>query len=303
MRRQLAADLALIAVAAIWGTTFTIVKDSLDHVGPMEFLAVRMTLAALCITVVAIARRSPCVSSPGPGMVVGLFLFGGYALQTAGLQYTTASRAAFLTGIYVVIVPLLSGWIAGVRPRLTAWVAVMLALAGTSLLTLPSAARPGLGDIMVLGCAVCFSAQILFVGRFAPRVDTLGFVTMQLWTVAVLSALFAITLEGWRPIDILSLPAPVWIAIGITAVFATTVAFWVQSYTQRFTSPTHTALIFAMEPVFAALYAWRFGGEIMTALTLAGGVLIVGAMALGGIVETVPRSSEAAHSSICRAKR
>ncbi|HEX7127948.1 MAG TPA: DMT family transporter [Thermodesulfobacteriota bacterium] len=281
MNRRLVADLLLVLVCVFWGATFVVVKEAVALVPVNAFLAIRFCLAA----VVLVVLFAPRMRALGPGTaaaaaVLGTVLFAGYALQTYGLALTTASNAGFLTGLSVILVPLFSALVFGVRPAPRVWVAVALATGGLYLLAAPgdgSHARVEFnpGDALVVGGAVAFAWHILLTGRFARRYDPILLATVQIATTGLLGTAAALVVDGGIP---LVLPKAVWSAVVVTALFATVFAFVVQTAAQRYTSATRTALIFTLEPVFAALAAWLYAGEPMTASRLAGGALIVVAM-------------------------
>jgi drug/metabolite transporter (DMT)-like permease len=275
MRRQLQADLSLLAVTVIWGSTFVITKNALAQVAPFTFLAVRFGLATLvvgaifAVKLVAASRRELAA-----GGLVGAFLFAGYAFQTVGLQYTTAAKSGFITGLAVVIVPFAALLVLRQRPGRGAMAGVLLATSGLALLTLRGDLTIGYGDLITLGCAFAFALQIVFVGRFAPRSAAASLTAAQLVTVAVVSAACALAIEQ----PTLHLSAEVWAAAAFLALAGTAFALIVQSVAQRFTSATHTALIFAMEPVFALLFAVLLAGERLGERELLGCALMLTGM-------------------------
>lgn len=278
-RRQIAADLSLLLVALIWGATFVIVKEAVSQIGVFTFLTLRFLFAALVLGLMFWPRLR--ASSPREflaGALVGLFLFGGYALQTTGLKYTSASKAGFITGLSVVIVPLLSTLLLRQKPGLNALVGVLLATTGLGLLTLRGLSMAQ-GDLWVLGGAVAFALQIVALGRFAPQMETGSLATIQVATVALLSAPLAWASEGALP----QMSHQVWFAIFFTGIMATSLAFLAQSKAQRFTSPTHTALIFAAEPVFAALFGYLLLQERIGCRGFLGCALILAGMVVGEI--------------------
>jgi drug/metabolite transporter (DMT)-like permease len=269
------ADLGLLVVAAVWGGTFVMVKDALSEAGPLTFLAVRFALAAV-VLVPTLARRREALSwrLVGGGGGLGLLLFGGYAFQTAGLQFTSASKAGFITGLSVVIVPLFSALVLQRPPGLTTWLGVSLATVGLALLSLGDELSVGLGDGLVLGCAFCFALHIVALGRLSPKTDTLALTSAQILAAACLNTAGALIFEAPRASHLIAvLPAALF-----TGLFATVGAFYLQTYAQRFTTPTHTALIFSMEPVFAALFAYLLAGERLEARGLIGCGLILAGM-------------------------
>ena len=292
-RRQLSADLLLLLVTAVWGGTFVMVKDAVSAYPVFGFLTVRFALATLALLPVAARRlRRLGWRGWGAGALIGLFLFAGYAAQTIGLRYTSASKTGLITGLSVVIVPLLSAAVIRRRPAAGALLGVGLATVGLVLLTLGPTQGLAIerGDLIVLGCAVGFAAHIVAVSVFAPRMDALALTFVQVLVVAVLS-LGASTLEGaWA-----APTGPVWFAAAFTGVLATAVAFGSQNVVQRFTTPTHTALIFTAEPVFAAAFGVLLAGEALLARGVAGGILIV-----AGTVASETEWSERAAAGVVR---
>jgi len=275
MRRQLQADLALLAVTVIWGSTFVIIKNLLTQVAPFTLLAVRFGLATLVVGAIFATRL---VAAPrrelAAGTLAGAFLFAGYAFQTVGLQYTTAAKSGFITGLAVVIVPFAALLVLRQRPGRGAMAGVLLATAGLALLTLRGDLTIAYGDLITLGCAFAFALQIVFVGRFAPRSAAVNLTVAQLVTVAVASAACALAVEQ----PTLRLSAEVWAAAAFLALAGTAFALIVQSVAQRFTSATHTALIFALEPVFALLFAVLLAGERLGEHELLGCALMLAGM-------------------------
>ncbi|MHB1355340.1 MAG: DMT family transporter [Anaerolineae bacterium] len=271
-RRQIKADLALLLMTLIWGSTFVMVKDAVTNYPVFPFLAIRFAMATLILLVVGFKRlRSLTWRKLTAGIVVGLLLFAGYSFQTIGLRYTSASKAGFITGLSVVIVPILSMLFWKHKPSVAAILGVILATLGLASLTLNERFAIGYGDLIVLGCAFSYALHIISIGVFAPRIDPIALSIVQIATVTVASTIASfVTGVGW--------PAPtgqVWFAAGFTGLLATALAFGVQTSAQRFTTSTHTALIFVAEPVFAAVFGVLLAGDVLTGRVLAGGILIV----------------------------
>lgn len=285
--RRLQADAALLGVAFIWGVTFVVVQNALDSIGPYYFIATRFSLAFLFLALVAwrhwrtITRREIAA-----GVAVGLFFFGGYAFQTMGLQYTSAANAGFITGLSVVLVPLFSALAARRWPEPVAGLSAALACAGLALLSLGEGFTLNWGDILVFACAICFAFHIMAVGHFAPRSRPLVFASIQIATVATVSWLIAPHLEAWPG----TFTGPVWIALAITAIPATSGALLIQTWAQQFTSPIHTAIIFTAEPVFAALAAYFWAGQSLGPRQLVGCALILGSMLLAELKPSKAKS-------------
>jgi drug/metabolite transporter (DMT)-like permease len=289
MSRRVLADGALLTVTAIWGLTFVMVRDAVHAYPVFAFLATRFALALVGLLPILVWRRHhwrPTPRAPrltrqlAAGALIGITLFAGYAFQTLGLLYTTPAKAGFITGLSVVIVPVLGVIFLRERlhPAVVAGVAV--ALAGLSLLSLSgvrSLAAVNPGDLLVLACAVSFAGQIVLVGRFAPRMNALLLTTAQIATVALLAAVISLLVEQppiWPPRG-----QPLFAAV-FTGLLATALAFGVQTAAQRFTTATHAALIFAAEPVFAALGSYLLSGEVLSLPEWLGCGLILAGMLL-----------------------
>lgn len=281
------ADITLLLIAFIWGTTFLIVQQAIASLPPNTFNAVRFTVAALFLLLILAIKsphqlkewRRPLLKA---GIILGFWLCLGYALQTVGLLYTTPSKAGFITGLSVVLVPLFSFMLMRERVKPVAVIGVILAAAGLYLLTQNQEFSFNLGDILVFGCAICFAMQIVFTGKYAPSFSALPLAIVQLGTVAVMSWIYAFFFEDWsRAFDpaIIFLPE---VATGlvVTSIFATALAFLAQTALQKQTSSTRVALIFALEPVFAALTSYVFIHEVLNGRQLTGCLMIFTGMIL-----------------------
>ena len=278
-RQRFLADAALLAVAFVWGTTFTVVKEATAELPTFSYLAIRFALAAVVLILLYPRRfswRSQAFSGRAwkDGAIIGLFLFLGYGFQTLGLQTTTPSKAGFLTGLAVVLVPLLSAVFLRERLAVPALAGVTLATAGLGLLTLNGAAGSATGDLLVLGCALAFALHIIAVGRFSAHHDPVVLAFVQIAVTSAASGVAAWLTEP--PVRAISPRA--WGAIVLTGVLATSAAFLIQTTAQRFTTSTHTALIFTMEPVFAATFSYLYLGEVLTPRAAFGGLLVLAGM-------------------------
>jgi drug/metabolite transporter (DMT)-like permease len=278
MNRRLQADLALGLCSLIWGATFVVVQNALAFSSVFVFNALRFSLAAIVIGLVywrALRRinRSEAVA----GALMGFFLFGGYALQTTALRFTTASKTAFITGSGVVLVPVLLTIFWGRRVNRWVWAGALAALAGLYYLTVPPTgiAKLNIGDVYALCCAVMFALYIIFVGRFSPRHSVAALSFLQVAATAVLNVFFLPILAAarWETPRVewnISLVA----AILITGLGATALCFSLQVWAQQFATPTHTAILISLEPVFAALTSVIVAGEHLSARVLAGAALV-----------------------------
>ena len=279
MSRSIKAHLLLVLTTLIWGSTFVLIKEALKDSSPLLLNAVRLALAAVLL---ALYYRKYLTTWTRPaltsGMIVGIFLYLGYAFQTAGLKLTTPSKSAFLTGTSTVLVPLVL--VAFLKARIHPWrvVGIALAFLGLFLMTVP-AGRAGLadfanvnrGDILSIGCAIGFALQIVFLGRATARFPFEQIAVLQIVTAAVLMALTTPLLEHPR----FQPTSAVIATVLITGILGTAVAFTVQAWAQQFTPATHTALIFNMEPVFAWLTSFIYLHERLGGRAGAGALLIL----------------------------
>jgi drug/metabolite transporter (DMT)-like permease len=250
------ADLALIAVTAIWGCTFLLVQNALHDVSPILFLGLRFAVASCALFLVY--RRKLMRAALLPGLATGGFLFAGYAFQTVGLQYTTASKSAFLTSLSVPLVPLAGSLVYRLVPKPFELLGVAVATTGMLLLTAPSSfAGIGRGDWLSVLCAVSFAGQVVAVTHAAGKGNFETLALVQMFTASILSFATYRFLETpvlrWTPAVIS--------AILLTGLLASALAFSVQAWAQQFTSVTRAAIIYALEPVFAWITSWWLMGE------------------------------------------
>jgi drug/metabolite transporter (DMT)-like permease len=268
------AVLALVAVTAVWGVTFVQVKDAVEVYPLFAFLALRFAIASLTLAVPGAARlRGLRRSGTTAAAFAGALLAGGYTLQTAGLERTSVSSAGFVTGMYVVLTPLLALALFRIRVGAAAWAGVALATAGLAMLSGVDAGSPG-GDLLVLAGAAVYSLQIVLMERYAPLYDPLAFTLVEMVAAFAVLAIVALPQyavpRGWT----------VWGALLVTGVFASALAFLVQTWAQRRTSATRTALVFTLEPVWAALFGYTLAGDRLGALGWTGCAVIMAGILL-----------------------
>ncbi|MCU0226877.1 MAG: DMT family transporter [Bryobacterales bacterium] len=273
-RRERLATYALVGICLVWGATFTVIKTALDDVSAVLFLALRFGVATFALWL-GLRSRSPIrVDRPvmGAGFLLGLALFGGYLFQTVGLRFTTPSRSAFLTGLFIVLVPLMAAMVQRRLPSPSEAGGVLLAFAGMALLSGPVTGSPtAQGDLLTIVCAVCYAVHILALGHFARRHDTRTLALLQVG----FTFLFSLAAFWWVEPVRFQPGWGVWMAVAFTGVLATAIAFLVQTWAQRVTSPTRTALIFALEPVFAWVTAFLVLGEHLVGWSAVGALLIL----------------------------
>jgi len=263
-------DLSLILVTAIWGSTFLIVQNSLGQLSPLAFLACRFTVASFILLL--LNRRHLTRAAIFPGIVTGIFLFGGYAFQTVGLQFTTASKSAFLTSLSVPMVPFAAALVYRKAPRSFEILGLVFATLGMLLLTVPgSVGEIGQGDLLSVLCAISFTAQVVAVSHYAGRGNFETFVATQMVTVAALS----LATCRWAEPFVFHPGPSAWAAVLITGILATALAFSVQAWAQQYTSVNRAAIIYALEPVFAWLTSYIFVGELVSVRSAAGAALIL----------------------------
>ncbi len=273
------ADLALLSVAIIWGTTFIVIKKALADVAPFTFMSLRFTAAFLFMLLVLIVKhyksREKLITEDllKAGSVIGLFVFLGYALQTIGLKYTSATNAGFLTGLSVVLVPLINTFITKRLPSTSVIQGCLLAAAGLGMLTLQEGLTLHKGDIMMVLCALAFAFHIISVSHYSKKHNALHLATFQIGLIALLST--CITLGQPETSRQIIWSKDLWIALLLTSIPATSLAFFIQNTAQRFTSPSRAAIILSMEPVFGAFFAWLWGGEVLTTKELLGAALVL----------------------------
>lgn len=277
--RRLQADLGLTFCTILWGSTFVVVKHSLDHSSVFLFLALRFTLAGILMAlwrprIFYSVEREEIFA----GLRLGFFMFAGYAFQTAGLQYTSASNSGFVTGSSVVLVPLLFGLFWG--HRLTAWVYAGALAAGFGLyyLTIPveGVAHLNKGDVLTFVAAASYAVHIILVSEYTKQHSASALSVLQViacagmaWIMTGIAAAIR-----WQPVRFV----PSWsllVGISICAVFATAVAFSIQLWAQQYTTPGHAAILFTLEPVFAVLTSYLFLGERLAMRAIFGAAFVL----------------------------
>lgn len=283
--RARGAEAALVGIAAVWGLTFVMVQDAIRLLPVFAFLAYRFIPAALLVALL-FRRRLASLGRDGWrwGAVMGFFLTGGYVFQTLGLERTRASNAGFITGMFVVLTPILGALFLRYRAGKIAWAAAGVSTIGLLLLSVaqPSTDEGSLvGDGLVLVCACSFSFHILMTDRAIRRHDPGALLAVQLGV----TGLFCLVVASFN--SELSLPtsSTVWSALLVTSLIASALGFFVQTYAQRHASPARTALILASEPAFAGAFAFLLAGERLNAAGWTGAGLILASIVA---VETLP---------------
>lgn len=276
------ADFLLLTVAVGWGVTFLMVQDAIASVPVYSFLFFRFAIATILMAIIAYKHYDKLNKETVIyGVILGLFLFSGFATQTFGLTYTKSSIIAFLTGLNVIIVPFIAYFIFKDHVRRMVFVSSIIAVGGLYMLTMSGKMTIGVGETLGLICALFFALQIVFTGIYSKKVDVYMLVLFQFLTVTILSLVFSLSLDDVTfniNFDYTFLKAVI-----ITSIFATVYAFLIQTYMQQFTTPTKTAIIFTMEPVSAAIYGYFAANEVLTFIQLGGAILIIFATLLAEI--------------------
>ncbi|MGI6588379.1 MAG: DMT family transporter [Peptococcia bacterium] len=293
------ADVLLLSVAFIWGATFVVVKNALEGITPFAFNFVRFTIAFFFLYLLyrpgkKLIQKKILLA----GASIGFVLFLGYTSQTIGLKYTTAANAAFITGLSVIIVPFLNIYFTKRFPQPIVIMGALLAAIGLALLTLKNGFMIQKGDFIMLFCALCFALHIVLIARYATHYDSTLLAMLQIGVVALFSFFMFLVhpTEYWPTF----FSKDVRIALALTAIPATALALLVMNGVQKFTTANRTAIILAMEPVFGALTAWSYGGEILTKLDLWGaGLILLGIL----LVELKNKQPKLSHEQVQKERK
>ena len=272
-RTSLLATGALLAMTACWGSTFFLIKDLLERVPTLDFLAVRFAIAAVVMAAVApgaLRRLTP--ESRRHAVVLGLIYGVAQILQTAGLAHTPASVSGFITGLYVVSTPLFAAVLLRTRITGLTWAAVVLAMAGLGVLTLDGLSV-GYGEAITLVAALLYALHIVGLGAWSDPRQALGMSILQIVVIAVV----CLVATAWDGI-VLPPTAADWASVLYMALVAGALAMLAQTWAQAHLPPTRCAIVMSMEPVFAAGFAVALGGESATLRMVFGGLMVLTAM-------------------------
>jgi drug/metabolite transporter (DMT)-like permease len=276
------ATLLLIGVTAVWGWTFVVVGSAVAVYGVMGFLAIRFLIAG--VATAAVWGRHMTLRTLKVGATIGLILAVGYLLQTWGLKYTTATNAGLITGLFVVLAPIIDRIIYKTKLHPSAWAAVALSVVGMTLLTGRLPTQLALGDVLVFGCAFAFGTHIAVLSHHSSRHDPGALATAQMIGLAVIFVfLWPLTEEIVAP------PREVWFALALTGLVASALAYAIQTSAQQVLSTVKTAVVLTLEPVFAGLFGFLLAGERLTPLKFVGAALIFGAVLMSEVTPLITR--------------
>lgn len=276
MTKQLKADIALFLVTIGWGASFLLTKNALAALSTYNFLTIRFFIAFILSSIIFIKKMIKIDKYTFKyGIILGIILFSHYAFQTVGLNYTTVAKSGFVTGFNVILVPVFSALLMKKIPPKKTMICTIMAFVGLGMLTLnKNISGVNIGDIYTFICAVIFAFYIILVGKFTIKAEPISLAIIQLGVVSLLSFITTFAIEN--PVIPTDLNA--WISILILSIVCTSGAYIVQSIAQKFTSPTHTALIYTGEPVFAAIFGYIILGELLNTLGTIGAILILSGM-------------------------
>lgn len=299
MKKQYKAELAILMISAIWGSSFILMKNLLDHMPVFSYLSIRFILASFIMLLLfgshlkGIDKKTLIL-----GILTGLMLFGGMSLQVFGLQFTTASKSAFITGLNVVLVPVIASVFLKKKPPIPSLIGVILAATGLYFITGGSIDSLNLGDLLTLFCAVCFALQIIIIDYSVSKTDVAALAVIQITTAAAACTILWIFTDNPAP----NFTGGVVFTILITGIFGTALAFGAQTVAQKYTSPTRTALILTCEPVFAAIFAITIPNnqgstESLTIPLITGCLLILSGMIIASLRISSAKTKKNAHKN------
>lgn len=253
MSQHWKADLSLLSITIVWGSSFILMKNLLDYTPVFAYLALRFLLASAILFILFRKRlKNITMKTLKLGILVGLTVFGGMALQVSGLKFTTASNSGFITGLNVVMVPVFSAIYLKKKPPIQAVIGVILAASGLFFLTGGVQFQFNLGDLLTLLCAFCFAFQIIFIDQATTEEDPVIIAVLQIASAAVLFTI----VWGFQGFSLPVVNTTLVNTILWTGALGTAFAYGMQTVAQKYTTPTRTALIITCEPVFGAIFAW-----------------------------------------------
>ncbi len=276
--KEFGADIVLFSVALSWGTTFVIVQDAIKDIPVFAFLFLRFFLSfilmiSLSLKYIKQFDKTLIIS----GVFLGTLFFLGYATQTYGLIYTKSSIVAFITGLNVVIVPIVVYWLFKQKVYIFSAIGAVIAAFGLWLLTGAGGLDSfGKGEFYSLLCATFFAIHIVYTAKLSKRYNIFLLVSIELFIVAMLSFFASLVIDPFTFPKEYSYPLV--LALVSTVLFATVYALFMQTYMQQFTTPAKTAIIFTMEPASAAVFSYFYAGEVLSTTQLVGAIIMITAM-------------------------
>ncbi len=276
LTKEYIADLLLLSVTIFWGSTFIIVKKAIEQIPTFAFLSIRFWISSILLMLIFFPRLKKInLSLLKDGAILGVVLFLAYAFQTVALEYSSATVVGFLTGLNVIFTPIFSAVLLKKLPRVYSQIGAIVSFVGVTLMSLNETLTISTGEILTIICAVFVAIQIILTDKYSRLHDTFLLTAVEITTMSILATAVSLVKEPYIIPPHISRYLVV--AFLITAVFATVYAFIIQNTAQRYTTPTKTAIIFIMEPVFAAIFGYLLGGEVLSAKAYIGaGIMFLG---------------------------
>lgn len=274
------ASCGMLLTAAIWGFAFVVVKDSLNSVPPIYMLAFRFSIASIAISLIFVKKFMLMTKEILlHGIILGFFLFASYAFQTIGCQYTTAGKNAFLTAIYVVLIPFFLWALTKHSPNIKIFLAAFLAITGIALLSLQKDLSINFGDVLTMICGIGFALHIIFIAKFNATEDAILLTILQLVFAAIFSWILAPFLDGDFPLLAFQNQQTIFSMLYL-GIISTMIAFFLQNICQKYTPTTVASLLLSLESVFGVIFSCIFLGEVLTLRMIIGCFLIFIAITL-----------------------
>jgi drug/metabolite transporter (DMT)-like permease len=274
---KLMASIGLLVASVIWGLGFVVVKDSLDFIPPVYILAFRFTIATIGLGIVFYKRLTKISKlNVKSSIILGILLYTSYLLQTIGCLYTTAGKNAFITTIYVVIVPFLYWMISKKRPDIYCVISAFMAIIGIGFLSLSADLTINIGDILTLICGFGYAVHLIYINKYSEHQDPIILTFLQILVAALLSWITAPIINGGIPIE--AAKPDMIIGMLYLGIGSTMIAFLLQNVGQKYIEPSTAALLLSMESVFGVVFSVFLLGEILTTKMLIGCILILTAV-------------------------
>ena len=284
MTTRTRAESFLFSITIIWGSTFVLTKFILENASPFVYIALRFFSASLVVALFFFQRlRSISKDGVAEGVVLGVLLFLGFMLQTIGMKYTTASKSAFITGLMVVFTPIFQLLIERKAPKIGNVIGVVFVACGLYLFTSPKGSEFNIGDALTLVCAILFSIYTVYLGIYGKDHDPAHLTFIQFVTTAVLAAVAIPFLET----SYLNLTFSFLLNLAYLAVLPTVVALYIMAKFQKYTTPTRSAIIYSMEPPFAAIFAFFIIGERIGMMGIMGGIMILAGLIMSELSDII----------------
>jgi len=278
------AESYLLSITIIWGSTFVLTKFILENASPFVYVALRFFLASLIVAVIFFQRlRTISKDGVAKGVVLGVLLFFGFMLQTIGMKYTSASKSAFITGLMVVFTPIFQLIIERKAPKIGNIIGVVFVASGLFLLTSPKGSEFNIGDALTLMCAVLFSIYTVYLGIYGKDHDPAHLTFVQFVSTAILAAVAIPFLET----SYLNLTFSFLLNLAYLAVLPTVVALYIMAKYQKYTTPTRSAIIYSMEPPFAAIFAFFIICERIGMMGIMGGIMILAGLIMSELSDII----------------